>query len=366
MAGRIQQNNAAGIEQYRGIYLKRIPTFSFPLMLEVMQEQGVAAASILKNTGLEATDLAMEGTLVSFLQALKFVRNILKHSPLADIGLHIGDRYHVSTYGVLGYAMMSCGTWGDALALGRRFHQVASSLANIDLDIDQRRNTLSYIATPFYPELTDIEPFIVEKLFASLIAASRSVLREPAYPSRVSFTYSEPEDAVAYREIFPCPIEFDARENRFEMDMAPLRQPLLAANEVCAAMGRRMCEEYLGQYEQTDDSVRRRVADLLLSSPHGMPRMDAVADALHMSSRTLRRLLLVEGATFQEICDELRHDLSKQYLRGSQLSLDEIAHLVGFTESTNFRRAFKRWQGLPPAQYRRQQQQQLLYLPRPS
>jgi AraC-like DNA-binding protein len=325
-------------------------------MLEVMQEQGVSAASILKNTGLEPADLAVESALVSFLQALKFVRNLLRHSSRADIGLHIGDRYHVSTYGVLGYAMMSCATWADALAIGRRFHQVASSLANIDLYIDEQRNTLSYIATPFYPELTDIEPFIVEKLFAGLIAASRSVLPEPAYPSRVSFTYSEPRYAAAYRAIFPCPIEFGARENRFEMDMVRLQQPLPAANEVCAAMGRRMCEEHLGQYERTDDSVHRRVTDLLLSSPHGMPRMEAVADALHMSSRTLRRLLLVEGTTFQDICDELRHDLSKQYLRGSQLSLDEIAHLVGFTESTNFRRAFKRWQGLPPAQYRRQQQ----------
>lgn len=346
---------APGFDQYRGIYLKRIPTYSFPLMLEIMREQGIGDESILKNTGLKAAQLAEESTLISFLQALKFVRNLLRHSRRADIGLYIGDRFHISTYGVLGYAMMSCGTWADALALGRRFHQVASSLTNIDLDIDERRGTLTYIATPFYPELADIEPFTMEKLFASLIAVGRSVLQEPAYPSLVSFTHAEPAHAKAYQAIFHCPIEFGAQENRFEVDLARLRQPLVAANEVCAAMGRRMCEEHLGRYEQSDDSMRRKVTDLLLAAPYSMPGMEAVADSLHMSSRTLRRLLQAENTTFQDIADEIRHDLSKQYLRNSQLSLDEIAHMVGFTESTNFRRAFKRWQGVPPASYRRAQ-----------
>jgi len=346
-------HSVAGFDQYRGIYLKRIPTYSFPLMLEVMKEQGVPADLVLKNTGLEPESLASEGTLVSFLQALKFVRNLLRHSPRTDIGLHIGNRYHISTYGVLGYAMMSCTTWADALRLGGRFHRVASSLAAIRLDIDEGRNTLTYVTSPFYPDLGDIEPFTVEKLFASLVAVSRPLLSEPAYPGRVSFTHRRPQHAAAYEAIFPCPIEFGARENRFEMDMARLQQPLLAANEVCAAMGRRMCEEHLSQYEQADDSVRCKVTDLLLGAPHGMPGMDTVADSLHMSSRTLRRLLQAEDCTFQDICDELRHDLSKKYLRSSHLNLDEIAHLVGFTESTNFRRAFKRWQGVPPAQYRR-------------
>ena len=348
-----RQRDAAGFDQYRGIYVKRIPTYSFPLMLEVMQEQGAAPESILKNTGLTVADLSTESTRVSFLQALKFVRNLLQLSPRADIGLLIGDRYHISTYGVLGYAMMSCANWAEALAVARRFHQVASSLANIELEIDEQRHTLTYIATPFYVGLEDIEPFVVEKLFASLIAASRSVLPKPAYPSKVSFTHSKPGYAADYEAFFPCPIEFGARENRFEMDMARLQQPLMAANEVCAAMGRRMCEEHLDQYIHRDDTVRHKVEDLLLSSPRSMPRMEAVAASLNMSSRTLRRLLDAEETTFQNISDELRHDLSKQYLRNSQLNLDDVADLVGFTESTNFRRAFKRWEGVPPARYRR-------------
>ena len=154
-------------------------------------------------------------------------RNVLRHSGRADIGLHIGDRFHISTYGVLGYAMMSCATWADALALGRRFHQVASSLTNIELDIDERRGTLAYIATPFYPELEDIEPFTVEKLFASLVAVGRSVLREPAYPSRVSFTHRANRPTHRLTRRSSRARSSSARgENRFEVDLARLRQPL--------------------------------------------------------------------------------------------------------------------------------------------
>ena len=70
--------------------------------------------------------------------------------------------------------------------------------------------------------------------------------------------------------------------------------------------------------------------------------------------RTLRRNLRLENTTFQAISETLRHDMSKRYLQNSRLNLDEIAQLVGFTETTNFRRAFRRWEGLPPAKYRRQ------------
>lgn len=347
------QRSNSGFDQYRGIYLKRIPTYSFPLMLQVMEEHGVAAEQVLKNTGVEAAALSQEDTRMSFLQALKFVRNLIARSPRTDIGLEIGDRYQISTYGVLGYAMMSCSTWGDALKRARHYHRVASSLVQIDMEHDESAGTLTYIAKPFYPDLVDIEPFTVEKLFASLVAVSRPLLARPAMPHRVSFTYDAPVHEARYREIFDCPIEFGALSNRFELDLKVLQQPLLLANEVSAEMGRKMCETCLENYQQADESLRQKVADQLLAGPGRMPDMERVAGQLHMSSRTLRRALQAEGTSFHAVFDEVRHDLSRHYLKNSRLSLDDIAHLVGFTESTNFRRAFKRWQGMPPAKYRR-------------
>ncbi len=147
-----------------------------------MQELGVVEDRILKNSSLTRGDVEQESTLVSFIQALKVMRNITASSPRPDVGLIIGSRYHINTYGVLGYAMMSCPTWGDALRLARQYHQVASSLVHLDMEIDNKKGSMTYVARPFYPDMVDIEPFTVEKLFASLIAVSRPLLQKPGNP----------------------------------------------------------------------------------------------------------------------------------------------------------------------------------------
>lgn len=344
----------SGLNQYRGIYLKRIPTYSFPLILDVMEELGIEGTAILKNTSLERAEIAQDGTLVSFLQALKVMRNILARSPRPDIGLLIGSRYQINTYGVLGYAMMSCPTWGDALRLARHYHTVASSLCNIEMEVDEEKQTLTYVATPFYPEMVDIEPFTVEKLFASLIAVTKPLLAEPGYPTKVSFAYPEPDYGKSYRDLFKCPIEFNATSNRFELDLKVQQQPILLANSISAEIGRKMCAEFMSRQELENQEMTREVSELLLAIPGQMPSMEAVASRLNIGSRTLRRSLHAENTTFQAIVDQLRQDLSRHYLKRSQLNLDSIAQLLGFTETTNFRRAFKRWEGMPPAQYRRQ------------
>ena len=148
--------------------------------------------------------------------------------------------------------------------------------------------------------------------------------------------------------------EFGAHANRFEVGLEVLQQPLLLANAMSTEIGRKMCEQFMSRQERASQEMTRQVTELLLSTPGQMPGMDAVSEALNIYSRTLRRNLQAEQTTFKDIVDQLRQGLSKHYLKRSYLNLDSIAQLVGFTETTNFRRAFKRWEGMPPAQYRRQ------------
>ena len=279
-----------GFDAYRGIYLKRIPTYSFPLMLSVAEELGIRRDDILDNTSLSPAELERDGTLISFLQALKFLRRLLKLSPRPDIGLLIGSRYQISTYGVLGYAMMSCPTWLDALQLADNYHRAASSLVHLEVAPSADPGTLTLLAKPFYPDLTDIEPFTVEKVFASLVAVSRPLLQKPALPRAISFAYPEPAHAGEYERIFACPVRFDAPDNRFEWDLEILSQPLLLANKVSAEMGRKLCQEFMSQHH-SEDSWSRKVSDLLISAPGSLPDMEQVAAQLHLSSRTLRRNL---------------------------------------------------------------------------
>ncbi len=343
----------AGFDEYRGIYLKRIPTYSFPLMLDVAAQHGADPDKILEHCEFTHEDLQREETLVSFLQAAKFIRHVLAHTPRPDIGLLTGNSYTIATYGVLGYAMMSCPTWLEALRLANSYYKAASSLVHIQITESENMDRVRVQALPFYPDLVDIEPFTVEKLFTSLIATTRPLLAKTAYPISAKFSYPAPDYADEYMAYFKCPLEFDAGGNYFEWDLETLQQPVLAANAVSAEIARKLCQQFVSQHHQPD-GIAHKVSEMLLQQPGRLLSMEEMAERLHVSSRTLRRKLRSEDTTFQAICDDVRHNISRAYLQNSRLSVEEIADLVGFSETTNFRRAFKRWEGQAPATYRRQ------------
>jgi len=94
------------------------------------------------------------------------------------------------------------------------------------------------------------------------------------------------------------------------------------------------------------------VAGLLLRTPGQFPDIETVAAQMAISSRTLRRRLLAEGSSFQQLLDEVRHQLALDYLRRTRMSTEDIAAALGFSDAANFRHAFKRWSGLSPAAWR--------------
>ena len=118
-------------------------------------------------------------------------------------------------------------------------------------------------------------------------------------------------------------------------------------------MVQRLCEQLLATAEQPS-GLARRVYQLLAGRPGYMPTMEEVAQALHTTSRTLRRRLEDEGTSFQGVLNTVRSDLAKQYLAATRLSSEEIAAALGFSDAANFRSAFRKWTGRSPSAWRRE------------
>lgn len=346
------QNNLMNYKD-SDFFQKRIPTFSFPLMAEIANGLGINTEELFDSIKLEQEKMVKENHLVSFSQVVTFIRNMVKDSPTKEIGLLIGQQYHINTYGPLGYAMMSCKSWSEAVIIGVKLHRVSSSLTTIAIDIDQTNNAIRISASPRYNNIEDITVFTIEKLFASFIATSKDVVNGGVYPISISFTFSEPEYSELYKEYFQCPITYNANENVFVYDLKSCKTPLLTANPVCAGMARRLCEEHLERYNISSKSYQEKVTKTILEVADLSLNMEDIAQILNVSSRTLRRMLIAEGTTFQTLIDHLRQDLAINYLRNTDMTLEQIAFSVGFSEYTNFRRAFKRWKGVPPGKYRK-------------
>lgn len=329
---------------------KVIPTYSFPLITAVMEELGVEAEKLLGGTELNALDISTSVKLISYRQAMGYLKNLLHHSPVSHIGLVIGQRYLITTYGNLGYAMMSCSDWLEAMIVGVKYHKASSALLDMSYSVDNDTKQMFIEAKEPY-DIGNLLPFTVEKLFASLISVPKPFCDSPIMPIEIHLAYPKPTYSDRYQKVFNCPIYFEASSNKLTFDIGQLKQGIALANPIHARLGEELCEGFMSKH-YPEDSLIADITNLMLRSPGCFPKMEEVASQLAMSSRTLRRRLSAMNTNFQSIYDNARQKLALEYLQNSSMRLDEISHLVGFTETTNFRRAFKRWTGNPPSQHR--------------
>jgi AraC-like DNA-binding protein len=160
-------------------------------------------------------------------------------------------------------------------------------------------------------------------------------------------------DVAPYLAAFRCPVFFDAPRDSLLFDRADLTAPLPTSNAALAELHERFAGEYLRHFDRAQVSYRTREI-IIRRLPDGEPRLDQVAEELHMSERTLRRRLEEEATSFFQLLDDTRRELAEQYLGRLHLSLAQAAYLLGFAEQSSFFRACKRWFEISPGQYRSQ------------
>jgi AraC-like DNA-binding protein len=188
---------------------------------------------------------------------------------------------------------------------------------------------------------------------AILIDACRLSLGEEFSPQRVCLQHPPPScrDRFA-RYFFGCQPEFDASNFLLSFDKAALDQPLPTGNAEVARANDQVILRYLAELNRSDLVMRVKVA-LIEGLPSGHVSKEQVSESLGVSLRTLQRRLHDEGTGFKQLLDETRRELADGYIKNPQVSLGEITYLLGFSEASNFSRAFKRWTGNSPAEFRR-------------
>jgi AraC-like DNA-binding protein len=212
-------------------------------------------------------------------------------------------------------------------------------------------NTVAVQAWPRFGEL-EILPFLCEELFASSLAIARDLCGPNMRPLRIELSYPAPAYADAYADVFQCEVRFGAQHNRVLVDTHWLAQPLSGYNPLTSRQALALCHQHL-RGNGTHDEIVGSVERLLRSRLRDHPKLTEVARTLHLSERSLRRKLADSGRIFREIHDRVRAERALQLLHAGQLSVAEIGSELGFSDPREFRRAFKRWTGMPPQHARR-------------
>jgi AraC-like DNA-binding protein len=316
------------------------------LVLDTFQAEGVPSAVLLAGSGICGADLNHADTRITTNQEMRVCANAV--ALRGDIGLDLGRRMHVSSYGLLGYALLTSATFGDALRLALRYPALLGTLFELNLEEDGQR---VWFTASDYREVPALAAFNAEWCLASLNVICDDLLGRPLPLLGARFEHRAPAYQARYAERFDCPVQFEAGTNAFAFDRRWLDQPLPLADAIThravADRCRKQNIEFTGR-----QAWLGRVRQLLAAQLRAAPGIDGLAGQMNCSPRTLRRHLHDLGCSYQELLDELRFEQAKQWLADDQLPIYRIAEQLGFSETASFRHAFVRWSGVAPSQFR--------------
>jgi AraC-like DNA-binding protein len=310
-----------------------------------MEARGIRADIGLAGTGI---DLSLDR--VTYQQRIDQLSNMLDLLGMDGAWLESPRTVSISDYGLLGYAMMSSATLEQAVQIAVKYHKLAGAMFELAFDVDGDEAVLRI--DHLLPG-GRVGQYTVEELFAGISRLIGLLLGRDHKPSRILLNYQAPEYAEKHLQCFRCPVIFDQPSCQYRFSREELAESLAEADANTARICEESCRKLLSQMEIEDDIISR-ICHLLLSTPGEFPKLDAVANKLSLGARTLRRRLNDLGTSYQRILDDVRRELAIEYLRTTNLTVQEIAELLGYSEVTNFRRAFLRWVELSPYQYRKQ------------
>lgn len=313
------------------------------------EEHGIACEHWFAGLRLGRAQVDDASVRVSYRQASQVVRRALRDLPGPDTGLRLGRQQTIGNFGLLGLAMMTARTFGDAVAIGLQYSPVSGSLMDLELD-DSEPGILALVAKPRAPD-DAILPFLCEELFASTLMLCRGLVGPAFRPLRLELAYPAPAYAHEYEALFGCEVRFGMPRNRELIDPAWLSRRLPAWNPVSAQQALALCRAQMPRGPASGEIVVA-VRHLLRARLHESPALGDIAAELHLTERTLRRQLLAAGSGFRILHDEVRSERARELLRGSDLPIAQVGASVGFRDAREFRRAFKRWTGTTPSAMR--------------
>ena len=329
--------------------VRAVPGRSAKALLEKSRRIGLDLTTVLRGTGIDPGELDVPGARISYRQHIGLHRNLSRLSLPADFGF-ADEAFSIASYGMLGYAMMSAATFGKAIQIALKYYRTAGPLCSVALEPGPKVSAI--VAEDSFELGDDVLRLVVEEMFSTFPPLLNLLLGHGVTPERVELTYPKPRNARLYERTFGAPVVFDRPANRYVLDSAVLNHRLVQADADSASLFEESCRELLERIEGRD-TFANQVRHLLLAAPGKMLNADEAARRFDIGARTLRRRLADEGVTYQELLDEVRCRIAIDYLSSTALSTQDIAELLGFSEATNFRRAFVRWTQRTPQSYRR-------------
>ena len=311
--------------------------------------QSVPSDDLYRAVQLDPSVLLDPDNRIPFAQLVALYEKAAELTGDDNFGLHLAQHINPTAFDVVGYCALHSPTLGAAFTRGARYHSIWTDGALFTLEAanDTSAIVYSYVDTAIKESRQD-----AEFTLAIVTTLCRSIASPDFAPTIVEFQHDAPRDTSEHTKLFRCPIEFRTPSNKLTFATSFLSLPIARADASLCAVLDRHAEELLAKFPPRDsivDQVRSIIANELRG---GDPSLERVADALSLTPRTLQRKLAELGTSHNELLDQMRRQLAMRYLREREMAICEVAYLLGFSESSSFHRAFKRWTGVTPKEFR--------------
>lgn len=318
-------------------------------LLDHLRTRRIDIEPLLTLIGLDAAALDEPGRTIPAARYVQLWQEAERLSGDAQLGLHVGEVVRPGKYGVLGYVMMSCETLGESLLRQLRYQDLVGKSGRSELVQSGDRCELRWHAA-----MARGSRHVGEEHVASWVAFARWILGTPGRdPIEVQFEHEAPPDLSEHQRLFRCPLRFGQPWTAVAFESGLLKLPLRDKNPEMRTLMDRHAEMLLAQQVQGEAELTQEIRETIAKQlADGVPAIEVVAAQLKVQPRTLQRRLAQAGTNYKDLVDDVRRRQALRHIGDPRLNLPEIAFLLGFSEQSSFQRAFKRWTGMPPGQYR--------------
>jgi len=331
--------------------MRRIDTIATwaQVIVRALEADGIASAPLLGEAGIDANTLHDANQRIAQANMSALWRAALRASGDECFGLRVARFGYPTDFHGLFFAMQSSFTLVEALERSVRFSSVISTSAEMQVQRLPTTTRLVYGVA----EGVQVERIATEAFIACAVQFAQQTWRDLPVVSGVRLTRPAPAGRQRWADLLGCDVSFDQPVNAIDYHNQWLLAPLRTGNSDVARGLDTVMSEYLER--QRRSNLPERVRSVIVRQlPFGEVQQSKVADELGMSVRNLHRHLHKHASSFKDLLDESRRHLAINYLRQSHCSINEICYRLGFNEPSSFNRAFRRWTGCSPGQWRRQ------------
>ncbi len=313
-----------------------------------LRDYGVDAGQIYRDAGLDRKALSSPDARYPFAGMQLMWRLAVERTGDPCFGLTVAEHMQPQAFHGLGFVWLSSDTLVDALKRLVKYQRLISTV--VDISLEETPGAVNLVVNILQPS-SRLEPASVDAAVAVFLRMCRMAVCGPFSPQKVTFRRPRPACSQRFEEFFRAPVEFAAEKNVLGFEPQVIYKPLPGADAELLRANDQVVIDYLARFDRESLSVQVR-SMLIELLPDGQPTQQGIARSLNLSVRNLQRKLQSEGISFKHLLDETRKELATQYIRDANRRIGEITYLLGFSEPSNFTRAFRRWTGLSPNEYR--------------